>query len=252
MLLGAVVLRSALLVVLLGVLLGGCFWDSDYTPPAKRSTAAEEPPEEPERGLVEETRLVKVPDVTGKDGQEAVDAIEAKGLYASHDEDDPAGCTVEDQDETGEVEPGTEVGLTLECRQRDWESREGSAWRLFVSSFAWGADKGCGVLFSFSPTGALYDTAGREYRADDCRRATDDDPGVADVEVPAKAPDHPEALGLSLGLVHGCNALFDAERIFVLSYGNERFTAASCVGALEVTRQPSPSRRPEPLPPGRR
>ncbi len=244
------VLRSALLAVLLCALLGGCQSDDDRPPPKPASAAAKESAEEPE--IVEETQRVKVPDVTGMDGREAVDAIEAEGLHASHDEADPAGCIVEDQGVTGEVEADSEVILTLECRQRDWENRDGRDWALFSSSFRRGADKGCGVLFSFSPTGALYDTAGREYRADDCRRATDDDPGVADVEVPAKAPDHPEALGLSLGLVHGCNALFDAERIFVLSYGNERFTGATCVGALEVTRQPSPSRRPEPLRPGRR
>lgn len=244
MLLRAVVLRSALLAVLLGVLLSGCSSDTDRSPPEQPSVVEQGRQEEPETGLAEEARLVEVPDVVGMDGQEAVNAIEAEGLYASHDEDDPAGCTVEDQDETGEVEPETKVVITLECLQRDWENREGSAWELFVASFASGADKGCGVLFSFSPTATLY-AGNREYTPNDCRLATDDDPESADVEIPGEAPDDPRALGISLGLVHGCNALFDAKLIRVLFYGNDGFTADRCVAALDVRRRPvkrSPSR----------
>jgi hypothetical protein len=226
-----------LLCALFTLALGGCGSDSTK-PPREREPVAEPSAqlEEPEGA-----KLVEVPDVTGMDGQEAVEAIEAEGLYASHDEDDPAGCTVEDQDATGEVEPDTEVILTLECHQRDWEARQGSAWDLFVSSFAWGAQKGCGVLFSFSPTAALY-ASNREYRQNDCRLATDDDPQSAEVQIPQEAPDDPRALGISLGLVHGCRALFDAEPIHVLSYGNEGFTADDCVGALEVRRAPRRSR----------
>ncbi len=238
---GVVIRRSALLAALLAVLLGGCSSDSDRRARVKPSAADRAPPAEPEARLGEEPALVKVPDVTGMDGREAVDAIEAKGLHAVHDEDDPTGCTVDDQDETGEVEPGAEVVLTLECRQRDWENREGRAWELFASSFAWGAEKGCGVLFSFSPT-AVLNAGGRAYTRSDCSRAADDDPESANVEVPKEVPDEPGALGTSLGLVHGCNALFDAGPIHVLSNGTRAFTARDCVGALGVRRGPRPSR----------
>ena len=231
-------LRSALLVALLALALGGCGSDPPVKQPREREPVAESSAQFEERDPAE---LVEVPDVTGMDGREAVEVIEAEGLYASHDEDDPAGCTVDDQAPTGEAEPEAEVILTLECRQRDWKKREGSDWDLFVSSFAWGARKGCDVLFSFSPTAALY-ARNREYTPNDCRLATDDDPESADVGIPEEAPDDPRALGVSLGLVHGCNALFDAEPIHVLSHGNNAFTAADCVGALEVRRAPRRSR----------
>ncbi len=226
-------LRGTLIVALLALALGGCGSD----PP--RPSREREPVAEPSRQLEEPDRpkLVEVPDVTGMDGREAVEAIEAEGLYASHDEDDPAGCTVEGQDATGEVKPDTEVVLTLECHQRDWQAREGGAWDLFASSFAWGAQKGCSVLFSLSPTAVLY-AGGRRYTSSDCRLAADDNPESADVQIPEETPDDPRALGISLGLVHGCNALFDAEPIHVLSYGNDAFTAQDCVGALEVRRAP--------------
>ncbi len=224
-----VFLRTLLVTALLVPALGACGSDPP-APPAQREPAAEESVQL--EGPKAEA-LVKVPDVTGMDGQEAVDAIEAEGLYASHDEDDPAGCTVKDQDETGEVEPETKVILTLDCRQRDWEDREGDAWDLFVSSFARGAEKGCDVLFSLSPTAVLY-ANGREYRSSDCSLATDEDPRSAAAEIPEEAPADPEALGISLGLVHGCNALFDSRLIAVLTYGNRSFTADRCVAALEV------------------
>lgn len=66
----------------------------------------------------EEQEVAEVPDVTGLAGDEAADSIEANGdLTASYEEEptDPAACTVEDQDEYGEVDPGTEVFLTLDC-----------------------------------------------------------------------------------------------------------------------------------------
>lgn len=217
----AVFLRSALLVLLVGALFAGCASEAD-SPPAEEPAAEQAPPAEPE--------LVEVPDVTGMDGQEAVDSIEAEGLYASHDEDDPAGCTVEVQDETGEVDPGTEVILTLDCRQRDWENREGEDWDLFSASFAVGAGEGCEALFSLSPDGTLY-ADDNEYTWTDCSLATDDDPESAGVDIPEEVPDDPEAGGESLGFDHGCNALFDAELVDALFYGTEGFTADDCLAA---------------------
>ena len=233
------VILPPLLPLLLAVLVSGCGSERTPSRPAQSPPAAQAQQDEPEA----ETKLVDVPDVVGMDAQEAVEAIEAEGARAIHDEEDAAGCVVDEQDPTGEVEPRTEVILTLDCRQREWEDREGSAWQLFVSSFARGAQKGCDVLFSFSPTATLY-AGGREYRPSDCRVATDEDPASANVGIPQEAPDEPDALGLSLGLVHGCKALFDAQPIGLLSYGNAGYTAHDCVQALEVRRRPAPQRSP--------
>lgn len=213
---------AALLVAALVGLSLGCQGDDKGQPVPDDSPQAVEPSIE----------LVQVPDVIGEDGQDAVDAIEAEGLTASHDELDPTGCTVEDQDETGEVEPETEVVLTLDCRQRDWESREGDDWDLFASSFAVGAGEGCEALFSLSPNGALY-ADDDEYTSTECSLATYDDPESASVTIPAEVPDDSEAVGESLGFDHGCNALFDQEAIDVLSYGTDDFTADDCMAAGE-------------------
>lgn len=221
--------RRLLLAALLGLALGACGSDSTDSPP-QDEPAGEEPGqfETPE----EEEHFVEVPDVTGMDGQEAVDEIEAEGLTASHDELDPAECTVEDQDETGEVEPDTEVVLTLDCRQRDWDNREGDEWDLFKSSFAVGTTDGCEALFSLSPDGSLY-SDDDEYTSTDCTLATDDDPESAGVEIPEEVPEDPESVGRSLGFDHGCAALFEAELIDELYYGTDAFTADDCVAAGE-------------------
>ena len=226
----AVFPRKPLLAALLGaVLLGGCASDTDQSAPTEPA-ASEKQPRRPAPVQDSGTQLVEVPDVTGMDGQDAVDAIEAEGLTASYDQDDPAGCTVEDQDETGRVEPDTEVILTLDCRQRDWENREGDDWDSFTASFAVGAGEGCDALFSLSPDGSLYD-GDTEYTVTDCSLATSDDPESAQVEIPPDVPDDPEALGRSLGVDHGCHALFGAELIDVLSYGTDSFTADDCLTA---------------------
>ena len=61
---------------------------------------------------------IEVPDVTGEKADDAQSEIEDAGLTASFDPepDDPSLCDVTDQDETGEVEEGTEVVLTLDCK----------------------------------------------------------------------------------------------------------------------------------------
>ena len=64
-----------------------------------------------------EPALVEVPDVTGQTAEAASSTLEAAGFEPSFDRepDDPSLCTVSDQDQTGEIEEGSEVILTLEC-----------------------------------------------------------------------------------------------------------------------------------------
>ena len=64
-----------------------------------------------------EPAFVEVPDVTGQTAGEASNSLEAEGFKPSFDPepDDPSLCMVSDQDQTGEIERGSEVILTLEC-----------------------------------------------------------------------------------------------------------------------------------------
>jgi hypothetical protein len=66
-------------------------------------------------------RLVDLPDVTGMPADKAKAAIESSGdLSATFDPepDDPSACKVTDQDQSGQVDPGTDVTLTLDCQSR--------------------------------------------------------------------------------------------------------------------------------------
>ena len=64
-----------------------------------------------------EPARAEVPDVIGQQADEAGSTLEAAGFEPSFDPepDDSRLCTVSDQDQTGEVERGAEVILTLEC-----------------------------------------------------------------------------------------------------------------------------------------
>jgi hypothetical protein len=73
-----------------------------------------EPPAEPDAA-----EIIEVPEVIDLPAQEAIDEIDAvEGLAASFDSApaDVELCTVEDQDETGEVALDTDVVLTLNCQ----------------------------------------------------------------------------------------------------------------------------------------
>lgn len=135
-------------------MLGGCASETDQSAPAEPA-GSEKQPRRPAPVQDSGTQLVEVPDVTGMDGQDAVDAIEAEELTASYDEADPAGCTVDDQDETGEVRAGHRSDPDARLPP-DWENREGDDWDSFTASFAVGAGEGCEALFSLSPDGSLY------------------------------------------------------------------------------------------------
>ena len=66
---------------------------------------------------VAEPALEAVPDVTGQKAEEAASSLEAQGFKPTFapEPDDPSLCTVGGQDQTGEIERGSEVVLTLEC-----------------------------------------------------------------------------------------------------------------------------------------
>ena len=61
--------------------------------------------------------LVEVPDVTGEPAEAGSSALEAAGFEPvfEPEPDDPRLCRVSNQDQTGEIEEGSEVILTLEC-----------------------------------------------------------------------------------------------------------------------------------------
>jgi hypothetical protein len=176
-----------------------------------------------------EEELATVPDVTGEDGAEAVDMLETEGFLVSlGDEEgrDPSGCLVEDQDELGEVELGTEVVLTLDCRQVDWENQEGEDWELFSEAYASGWDEGCEEAFSLSVDGTLYYDED-EFTSTDCEL---NNPGDAtSAEIPSDVPDDPESAGQELGVTDGCTSAFeDLSLDGTLYYGDEAFDASYC------------------------
>ena len=69
--------------------------------------------------------MVDVPDLSGKPADDAVAQLDELGLTASYEEepDDPSECTVERQDVVGEVEPETEVALSVRCTLPDLTGR---------------------------------------------------------------------------------------------------------------------------------
>lgn len=64
-----------------------------------------------------EPALVQVPDVTGEAAEAASSTLRAAGFEPTFDPepDDASLCTVADQGQSGELEEGSEVILTLEC-----------------------------------------------------------------------------------------------------------------------------------------
>jgi hypothetical protein len=208
-------------VILLTVATAGCGGDTTEEP-ATTHVAAEET-------YSDETDAVTVPDVIGEDGADAVDTLESEGLYVSFSEDDgrdPSGCTVEDQDETGEVDAETEVILTLDCRQVDWENQEGEDWDLFNEAYATGWDEGCDEAFTNSPDGSLYYDE-EEFTSTDCQLNNPGDATSSDI--PPDVPDDPESEGEDLGITDGCTSAFeDLSYDGSLYYGDEAFDSRYC------------------------
>jgi hypothetical protein len=170
-----------------------------------------------------------LPDLTGEDGQVAVDKLENLGMLVSLSEDDgrdPTGCTVEGQDQFGEIEAGTEVVLTLDCRQIDWDNQEGEDWDLFNQAYSTGWDDGCDEAFFNSPSGSLYYDS-EEFTSLDCELNNPGDASGADI--PIDVPDDPQSAGEDLGMTDGCMSAFDDLSLDgSLYYGDEAFDSSFC------------------------
>lgn len=100
-------LTIAMLLAVAVIAAAGCGTDSDDD----RARASSE-----NRGP--SPALAEVPDVTGETAEAGRSALEAAGFEPTFDPspDDPSLCTVSDQDQTGAIEEGSEVILTLECK----------------------------------------------------------------------------------------------------------------------------------------
>jgi hypothetical protein len=178
----------------------------------------------------EEDTLVEVPDVVGKDGQDAVDTLEYEGFSVDFSDyrDDAAGCEVLSQDPEVEAEPESEVMLELVCRQVDWDNQEGEDWELFDEAYLSGWNDGCDEAFSNSPDGNyLYDADGEERSASDCQDNRPYDATNADY--PQEVPDDPEGEGSDLGEDDGCVSAFDdLSWDGVLRYEDQEFDSSWC------------------------
>jgi len=111
----------------------------------------------------------EVPDVTGVAGDEATQTLEDAGFEASLDscDDDPASCTVEDQDPAGgeSADPGAEVALTV------------------TGSDDGDASDGCDPSYE----GACLNPAAYDY---DCAGGSGDGPEYVDGPVDVVGDDH--------------------------------------------------------------
>jgi beta-lactam-binding protein with PASTA domain len=82
----------------------------------------EERVDPPGEELPVEREPVEVPDVRGEDADTARSTLENEAFGVTFDPEepgDPTLCTVEDQDPSGEAEPGAEITLTLTCEAPD-------------------------------------------------------------------------------------------------------------------------------------
>lgn len=178
----------------------------------------------------EEPEFVDVPDTTGEDGADAVATLEDLGLTVSLSEEDgrdPSGCIVEEQDTVGEAEPESDVELTLDCRQVDWENQEGEDWDTFNTAYSSGWDSGCDEAFSQSPDGSLYYDE-EEFTASDCQSNNPGDATSADI--PTDVPDYPEDDGEELGRSDGCESAFSdlSPDGTYLYYGEDSYDSSVC------------------------
>jgi hypothetical protein len=185
-------------------LLGGC-----STAAGPEDVPPEQKPPKPLKPLPE------VPDVVDLDGADAISELETEGFDSVSLEPDPytdgAGCTVLDQTPAGgeQVDQETDVTLTLDCRQVNWENLEGDDWQAFIDNYSQGFGDGCTALFNIAGE-PLYDDDPyendyvTEYYVFDCT-GLEGDPE----DVPIDVPDDPAGEGYSQGFDSGCQALFD-------------------------------------------
>lgn len=199
-------------LVLAAWLLAGCAdvapTDTGSAPVPEATTSGERVP-----------AAVKVPDLAGDEVPDAVRAVRAAGLRASladgtgepdevdfDPEGDMSGCTVSDQDPDGgqPANRGERVTVFVDCRQADWQRRDGDAWFAFDAAYVSGFRSGCDDLIArAADAGATYDEQDEATAACD-RLAPEETPGAA---VPSRMPRDPEAAGERRGRRDGCRAL---------------------------------------------
>jgi hypothetical protein len=174
---------------------------------------------EPDYGLV-------VPDVVGMDGADAESEIDSAGLTAYYDVNDPAGCEVTDQSLAADAEAaeGEPVELTLDCRQRDWESQDGDDWMSYTDAFDGAAQEGCEALFGETDNGSLYEDD-TEYTALDCESVS---LPAADEAPPTDVPDDAASEGGRAGFDGGCAALFESFLSYTVYWGNDSYSEDDC------------------------
>lgn len=176
--------------------------------------------------------LVQVPDVIGADAEEAQQSMSELGLSVALDPDrDAAGCTVQEQDPAaGETESESQVTLTLDCRQVDWENQEGESWDAYLDAYTTGYSDGCEALFAMSVSGLLFEQgAPRElgtHDVDECVGEAGDP-----LDPPADVPDEPEADGTEAGTQDGCQATFDLASDSILFERSIGYTVDDCLNA---------------------
>lgn len=232
---GLRVLAVAAAVALGALAFAGC----DSTPAsAPTPSVSEESDSAPGFDDSAEDELVAVPAVVDMDGEEANSEVESNDLTAtyvasSEDEDineprnDATGCSVVDQDPAAdeEVDPGSEVKLSLDCRQVDWKNQEGDEWDGYADAYEQATDEGCAALFGETRDGSLYldDT---EYTRLDCVTSF---PAEAADDPPSDVPDDFESEGARAGFDAGCEALFDLVGVTELYWGRTYYTVDNCL-----------------------
>jgi hypothetical protein len=196
---------------------------------------------------------ITVPDVTEQDGDDAQSQLEDAGLDVSYEPDraDATECHVTDQDPPAgaELDPEsdvTEITLTLDCRQTDWQNQEGDDWDTFNSAYSDGWDTGCDDVFNSSPDGSTLHYDGEDYTSIDCQNGNPGDASGADL--PDDVPDDPQSDGEALGEAGGCAYVFtDLAPTGALYYGTEQFTDALCPGG-GAPAATAPEAKPAPKP----
>jgi hypothetical protein len=191
-------------------------------------------PRDPAAAASDDAAQITVPDVTDQDGDDAGTQLTDAGLNVTYDpdRDDATGCEVTDQDPAAgaELDPQTDatnVTLTLDCRQVDWENQEGDGWDTFNAAYSDGWNSGCDSVFTASPDGDTLHYDGEEFSSNDCQNGNPGDASSADL--PEDVPDDPEVDGEALGETEGCNYVFtDVAPTGALYYGTEAFTASMC------------------------
>ena len=165
-------------------------------------------------------------------------SVESEGLTASLADanDDPTfdagrdatGCATTDQDPEAAdtLEEGDAVTLTVDCRQVDWDDRDGTDWEAFNDAYIAAFDEGCDTLFAASPAARSTKTTSSTRAL--IRQNLNPGDGLDASDLPDDVPDDPEAAGSETGQLDGCQALFEQQGVASLNYGEDSLTEDDC------------------------